>query len=55
MLGIVVGRRIDLWHRSGDPTDATLDIEERTATRWPIPLIAGFLIAALGLAASLVV
>jgi hypothetical protein len=54
-LGVVVGMRVGVWHRFDDPTDATLDIDERPATRWPIPLVTGSVIAALGLAASLVV
>lgn len=52
--GLVAGGRVALWHRTGDPTDAVLDVPRPARGGLMAPVIAGLLIAALGIAAALV-
>jgi hypothetical protein len=53
-LGIVVGRRVSIRHLPGSPSDAMLESPAPSAGR-SVPLIAGVVIAVLGVTASFIV
>jgi hypothetical protein len=52
--GLAVGQRVGVWHRAGDPSDAVLDLAPPAPRRVPVPVVAGVVIAVLGLAAAAV-